>query len=136
MGKMERRKGANAENEVSKILTKQLGFKIERNLGQARDGGADIMDVPLLAIEVKRQETLKLPEWWRQTVDQAFDCKPVRLPILIYRKRRTEWLVKVNSDFLNPKFIGRLLNIYWMEIGIYDFCKIYKLEWMKKGKAK
>jgi len=42
MGKMSRSKGARAEIEVAKLLSKWSGKDVKRKLGAARDGGSDI----------------------------------------------------------------------------------------------
>jgi Holliday junction resolvase len=64
-GRMARNKGARGENELSKILTDELGFEVKRKLGQARDGGDDIQ-IGKYRIEVKRREALRLDDWCQQ----------------------------------------------------------------------
>ena len=104
-GKMSKNKGANGERELAKLLASCLGIEnINRNLAQSREGGADILDIEGLAIEVKRQENLCLPAWWKQTVKQAVDTK--RLPVLAYRQNRREW------KFCLPAYNTRVCNIY------------------------
>lgn len=93
VGKMSRTKGAAAERELFKLLSDELGFVVRRNVDQARAGGADGVEVPGIAIEVKRREALSIPAWWRQTCKQAQDSK--RLPILFYRQSRKPWSVVI-----------------------------------------
>jgi Holliday junction resolvase len=93
-----RTKGAAAEREIFKILSDCLGVKVERNLVQTREGGADTV-VGDWAIEVKRQETLSVAVWWVQAVDQAKRVN--KKPMLIYRKSRMPWRVIVTAqDFI------------------------------------
>jgi hypothetical protein len=89
-----RTKGRSGEQEVATMLRAIPGMpKIERNQMQTAVGGADILSVPSLAIEVKRCETLQLDNWWAQAVDQAKREK--RLPVLIYRQSRHPWRVRM-----------------------------------------
>jgi hypothetical protein len=74
-----RRKGKDGELEVAALLRDLLGFHVARNLTQARDGGHDLIGLPGWSAEVKRASTPRVPEWWRQTVAQAGDAKPVPL---------------------------------------------------------
>ena len=67
MGKMQRNKGAQAERELFALLTDGLGLNITRNLVQTRAGGADTIDIPGVALEVKRHEVLQIGSWWEQT---------------------------------------------------------------------
>jgi hypothetical protein len=87
-----RTKGAAAEREVFALISDALGIKVERNLVQTRDGGYHTA-VGGWAIEVKRQEILHLPDWWRQCCEQAKNAH--FKPMLIYRKSRQPWMARV-----------------------------------------
>lgn len=100
MGKMQRNKGAQAERELFHLLTDGLGLNVSRNLTQTRMGGADTIDIPGVALEVKRQETLQLNAWWEQTLAQAGD----RMPLLAYRQSRKPWLFVIDLYDLAPAF--------------------------------
>lgn len=94
-----RMKGQDGEREIIKMLepiVREFGEGIlSRNLNQTREGGFDIVGIDWLAIEVKRQETLNVSEWWQQTLKQAgYD----RVPILIYRQNRKAWQVCLWGD--------------------------------------
>jgi len=96
---MQRRKGQAAERELCALLSEELGLTVRRNVDQARAGGADILELPGFALEVKRQERLSRPTWWAQAVRQADQIK--REPILFYRKSKEPWramLHRHNSD--------------------------------------
>jgi hypothetical protein len=89
MSNMQRRKGACGERELFGLLSEYLGAIVRRNLMQTQAGGCDTLDIPLWAIEVKRQEKLDLKSWWNQTVNQAALLR--RKPILFYRQSRQPW---------------------------------------------
>lgn len=96
MGKMSRDKGARGERELFDLLSEHLGFVVRRNVDQARAGGADGVEIPGWAIEVKRRESLSLPSWWRQTVEQAIASG--RKPILFYRRNGERWQAVIEDD--------------------------------------
>jgi len=94
-----RTKGAAAEREVFSIISQCTGIKVERNLVQTRDGGYDSA-IGGWALEVKRQEILHLPEWWRQCCEQAKNAE--LKPMLIYRRSRQPWMARVfTKDLVN-----------------------------------
>ena len=95
MSASQRRKGAAAEREVLKLLGAELGQELERNLQQTRNGGADCLAVKGWAIEVKRQERLSRPAWWKQAVEQA--QRVGAEPMLLYRRSREAWTAWVHT---------------------------------------
>lgn len=95
-GRSSKIKGANGEREVADIIYYATGIKVERNLDQTRGGGHDLNGIDGLSIEVKRQETLCIPAWWRQTLRQAEDVKGI--PVLVYRQNRKPWTFIVGLD--------------------------------------
>lgn len=85
-----RSKGQRGEREAAAFLGSILNQRgISRNLSQTREGGADIIAVPGLCIEVKRQETLNVNTWWRQVCVAADDCGDI--PVLMYRQNKRRW---------------------------------------------
>lgn len=102
-----RAKGANGEREVYNLLNPIIkevmlevgGFSeddlrnpenfIQRNQNQSAVGGKDLVNTFGLAIEVKRQETLLLEPWWKQTVASAKRLN--EKPVLLYRQNRKKW---------------------------------------------
>lgn len=95
MSASQRRKGASGERELFKLLSAELGFVVQRTLDQTRTGGADCIDVPGFAVEVKRQERLSRPAWWRQAVRQGI--KLGAEPIVWYRRSREPWRALVRT---------------------------------------
>lgn len=104
MGKMQRNKGAGYEREVCDAFAAALGIEVKRMIGQARDGGADILDVPPLKIEAKRRKTLgTVMGWLRQCMVSAAPFSPA-VPIVVAREDAGESIVIVRLiDFL-PMF--------------------------------
>lgn len=70
MSKSQRTKGASYEREVCAVLSEATGQKVQRNIGQARDGGTDI---PLdnYLFECKRRKSLKTIEGWLKQATAA-----------------------------------------------------------------
>lgn len=95
MTAMARHKGARGEREVLRLLGDELGEMLTRNLAQTREGGADCVAVKGFAIEVKRQERLSRPAWWRQACEQASRLSVE--PMLLYRRSREPWTAWIHT---------------------------------------
>jgi len=85
-----RMKGQDGEREVIKLIQPFVQDQLKRNLNQTREGGYDVVGIEWMALEVKRQETLDVENWWKQTLKQAGDLK---VPVLVYRQNRKAWQV-------------------------------------------
>jgi Holliday junction resolvase len=106
MSAMQRRKGAAGERELLRLLGDELGVLLSRNLTQTREGGADCIELKGFAIEVKRQERLSRPAWWRQACEQA-DRLGVE-PMVFYRRSRESWRALVhigNREYREGEFL-------------------------------
>jgi hypothetical protein len=89
MGKRQRQRGAETEREVCDEIAKQTGWVVKRELGQARDGGADIR-LAQFVIEVKRRKSIAVYEW----IDQVkAACAGYDVPVVICRGDKREFLV-------------------------------------------
>ena len=98
MSKAQRDKGARAEREVSGILN-DYGFESRRGNVFYRE--EDVMTNLPIHFEIKRQETTKIHEWMKQSVEQ---CRG-KIPTVVHRRSREEWLITMKfEDFL--KLIG------------------------------
>ena len=95
-GRSSRNKGAAGEREVLKLLGEELGVILQRNLQQTRSGGADCIELKGFALEVKRQESLSRPAWWRQACKQAEDLG--KEPMLLYRRSREPWSAWIKTS--------------------------------------
>ena len=96
MSASQRRKGAAAEREALKLLGEELGMALTRNLEQTRNGGGDCLVIRGWCVEVKRQERLSRPAWWRQAVEQAE--RVGARPMLLYRRSREAWTAWVHTS--------------------------------------
>lgn len=102
MGSLSIQKGKRAERQVAQILNPILERaclnagcelqKLKRNVEQTQVGGFDLDGLDWIAIEVKHCQTLCLPAWWRQAVEQAGSN---RIPVLIYKKHGDKWRVRM-----------------------------------------
>ena len=104
MGAASRNKGKRGEREAAKLLHGWLSnagiidADIQRNLAQTRSGGFDLEGLPWLTVEVKRAESLRAGEWWRQTKAQAKNAG--RKPMLMFRANRRPWRFRTTADVL------------------------------------
>lgn len=127
MSKMQRNKGARGERELAKLLEEQLGLSVTRNLMQTREGGHDLNGLPV-ALEVKRQETLKLNEWWSQAEEQGIRAN--KMPALAYRKSRHPWMFRVPISFFRGKIVSHTRNSYTADIDLETFCFLLRELWL------
>lgn len=95
MGRMQRTKGAAGERELCKHLSDELGITVQRNVDQARNGGADCLQLPGFAVECKRAQALRRPTWWAQAVEQG--GKAGAEPIVFYRRNREPWQALIRT---------------------------------------
>lgn len=107
-GGFSREKGKRAERQVVQMLQpvvtevySALGCPqdqipcLQRNTIQAHKGGYDIVGLDWLALEVKHQETLKVDDWWEQTVRQAQGGKE---PVLFYKSNNVRFRVVISGQ--------------------------------------
>lgn len=92
-GKRSRTKGAAAEREWANLL-KANGWEASRNrIGVNGDDILHSLD-RFISFEVKRAESLRIPQWVRQAEEQAAG----RVPVLAYRQNGEPWRVVVSAD--------------------------------------
>ncbi len=142
-----RTKGASGEREIADLLNfqiysvmKKLGYNeadclkamttVQRNQNQSAVGGNDLTNVLGLSIEVKRQENLSIPAWWRQCVAAAERNKEV--PVLIYRQNRKPWHIRT---LLWAQVPGQVANGYVQVVGEMDLdgFKAWFAEWVRQS---
>jgi len=90
-----RRKGVRFEREVADAYA-AAGFAV-RGLEAAGDHLCLRRDGLTLHSECKRQERIRLPEWWRQAVD---DAPAGAVPVLTVRWNRGEMLTVIRTSDL------------------------------------
>jgi Holliday junction resolvase len=87
VSRSERSKGARGEREVATILRQyRLPAVRTPNSGGLHIRG-DLTGVSGWHFEVKRQETIRLPQWLRQAADECGDA----VPVVAFRQSRGEW---------------------------------------------
>lgn len=95
MSASQRRKGAEAERQLAKLLADELGVEVVRNTDPRHVSKGDILAVPGYSIECKRCETLRRNAWWQQAVKQAAIHRAE--PIVFYRQSRKPWRALVSG---------------------------------------
>lgn len=102
-----RRKGKAAELEWVHWLRTKLGVKARR--GQQYSGTPDSPDVESsiegIHWEVKRRES-EAPRKW---MEQAFKDAGVDVPVVAFRRNRTEWLLCLRADDIE-RFAQRIVD--------------------------
>lgn len=130
MSAMQRSKGARAERELFALLSKKLGSCVRRNVDQARSGGADCVEVPGWAIEVKRHESGFRAEWWEQAIRQAEQDVDDRCPALAYRANRQPWRVRVLLvdviETMATYAYGQGCGMAWVEMDLPTFALVVR----------
>lgn len=138
---MGQNKGKRGEREIkdlfvdlmhtAELATGRTGVSefVKRNTTQSDRGGDDIVGIPLISIEVKRQETLHLNQWWQQAEKHA--VKVAAMPVLIYRQNRKAWRVQTYAVLCQPK----RQSTQWtrVDIELSDFLSWYRAmyaEWL------
>jgi hypothetical protein len=108
LAKFSRDKGAQFERDIANRLTALLGKKVQRNIGQARDGGDDIT-LPPYRIECKRRASIAVYAWLDQCAEA---CKPetygmfntrvdtpsAQIPVVVARADHREAIVIMRMD--------------------------------------
>lgn len=104
MGIYSRNKGKKGEREVVLILHAIIArvcramivdpIKLKRNTLQSDGGGTDIVGLDWLALEVKRQETLRVNQWWAQACGQANAWQVI---VLLWRRNNERWHARVRD---------------------------------------
>lgn len=101
-----RLKGSSAERKVRDLLRRIYPPELRQKIQRVPMSGAswmkgDVIDLndTSMAIEVKNQENLQIPAWWRQTTAQA---QSWQTPVLVFTSnhRPFYWVMK-HSDWVS-----------------------------------
>lgn len=96
MSASQRRKGAAGEREWCDVLIKHGISQARRQLGQARDGGGDVI-VDGVLYEVKRRARISVREFMDQAVASVESS--ALMPVVALREDgRTDWLVLLRAE--------------------------------------
>lgn len=129
-----RNKGATGEREIKDRFITAMAWieaqfiidgepqseKVKRNSTQSDRGGHDLIGIPGLCIEVKRQEALSLGAWWKQCTEQA--ARFGGQPVLIYRQNGRTWRVVTLGSLTD----GTTSIWAKVECDLEDFMTYYK----------
>lgn len=95
----------------------------------------DIGNIPLISIEVKRNENLNIKAAWEQCVRQADGGL---LPVLVYRYNREPWRVRTWIALTHHDRSGRVVSYAQGEVSLVDFldyfAKMYR-EFLSEGSS-
>lgn len=96
----------------------------QRNQNQSAVGGCDI-NLLGIAFEVKRQQVVSIPAWWRQCTASAVSVN--LLPVLLYRQNNKAWNVVMRADIpYSPT--GALTAVVRIDL---DTFKAWFYQWVK-----
>jgi len=122
-------KGKDGEREVRlkfrELLKGMMNTElIQRNHQQAEVGGADLVGVPFLAVEIKRVKKINwaggLDDWWQQAWTQADNIG--KEPCLVFRENFGKWFVMI---FAKPLITGEEAEGYPMIMRWDNFAAYY-----------
>lgn len=105
MSAFSRDKGAKAEREIIRTL-RAHGWEMAGRTsdGKHQAGRSDVVNGPEgCAVEIKRQERLNIPQAFDQLSRDAGD----KIPILVHRPSRHEWMATLPLDELLPLLLLR-----------------------------
>jgi Holliday junction resolvase len=116
MSRAERDKGSRGELEVAAIF-RSHGFDCDRtpNSGGLRIRG-DLYGTVPAHVEVKRQETLRLPLWLRQA---AAEAEPGTMPVVAFRQNHGAWYAALPLHRL-AELLGDLAELRDRSGGLRD----------------
>lgn len=116
-------KGKRGEREAAELLTSILGMSgvnHDKVFHQVHEQSGDIISIPGLSIEIKRQETLLVTTWWKQAERQA-EREGV-IPVLMYRQNRRNWRICLPAYLLSPRIkdgfieVSELVFAQWLNL--------------------
>jgi hypothetical protein len=88
----------------------------------------DIGNIPIISIEVKRNENLNIKAAWEQAVRQADNNL---LPVLVYRYNREPWRVRTWGALTHYDGSGAVVHYAVSEVSLVDFlayfAKLYRV---------
>jgi len=99
VSKSERRKGADGELEVARILRAHSWPEAKRTSdGRVQVERGDIGDGPAgVHLAVRRRETVSIWAWLAQAAREA---RAGNAPVVVFRRNRSRWYAAVELDYL------------------------------------
>ena len=112
----------NVEDELThdghKIVARS-GFATRKRLEKGTSN-RDLGNIPLIAIEVKRNEKLAVSAMFAQALKQT---DAGELPVLVYRRNREPWTVKTWVALYDMR--GRIVRYVEGEVSLPEFLSYY-----------
>lgn len=138
-GRASAAKGANGEREVLQAFRDLMagieaeladkGFKFvarsefaTRKRLERGTSSRDLGNIPIISIEVKRNENLNLKAAWEQAIRQADGGL---LPVLVYRYNREPWRVRTWAALTHYDGSGTPVYYAVSEVSLVDFLTYY-----------
>lgn len=90
-------KGARFERELAKVF-KEYGFDARRTAQYCGNSGdaADVVGLPFIHVEAKRQEQIRIYEWIEQAIRDAEGTG--NIPAVFFRKNKCDILVTMQIN--------------------------------------
>lgn len=82
----------------------------------------DIGNIPIISIEVKRNETLNVNAAWEQATRQADGGL---LPVLVYKFNREPWRVRTWGALTSYDRTGKVVSYVVSEVSLVDFLSYF-----------
>ena len=96
LGRASARKGARGEREILRYF-RERGYDPQRAGTQTFGTVPDVYNVPGLHLEVKRCETLRIPQWIRQSERDA-EAFLDGTPTVVFRQNGQPWRIVMRLD--------------------------------------
>lgn len=103
--------------ECGHVFVARSEFATRKRI-EAGTSNRDIGNIPLISIEVKRNETLNVKGAWEQCVRQADGGL---LPVLVYRYNREPWRVRTWIGLTHHDRSGKVVAYAVGEVALPDF---------------
>ncbi len=133
-----RNKGASGEREAINIIKERMrlvearladtGLHVKaasndvmRNSLQSRSGGYDAHGIPIIALEIKRDEAMSLDAMWAQAQRQA---KNRELPVLMWRRNKGKWAIRTYGALTS--IAGAPMMWVVCDLALSDFLDYYE----------
>lgn len=94
-----KQKGARFERELAKIF-RSFGYEARRTAQYCGNTGdaSDVVGLPLIHVEAKHQESMRLYEWMEQAVRDSKAGGSSNLPAVFHKKNNHKILVTMELD--------------------------------------
>lgn len=103
------------------MRVKAASDDVQRNSLQSRSGGYDAHGIPIIALEIKRDETMPVHAMWEQAKRQA---KNRELPVLMWRRNKGKWAIRTYAALTN--IVGQPMMQVVADLALDDFLDYYE----------